>query len=107
GGAEGGAPGAPHPPLPWAAVAVPPAPVPPSNPGNTEEIALGRLLFYDPVLSSDRSVACATCHSEQWGMADGLALSIGVGGTGPTGPGRTGGTPTRRNAQTLWNVAYR
>jgi cytochrome c peroxidase len=40
-------------------------------------------------------------------MSDGLALSVGVGGEGPTGPGRTGENVTRRNAQTLWNVAFR
>jgi cytochrome c peroxidase len=40
-------------------------------------------------------------------MADGLPQSVGVGGTGPTGPGRTGPNVGRRNAQTLWNAAYR
>src|SRR5262249_52051886 len=61
----------------------------------------------DPLLSSDRTVACATCHSEDWGMADGMARSVGVDGTGPTGPGRTGPNMTRRNALTLWNTAFR
>lgn len=68
---------------------------------------LGRLLFYDPVLSTDGETACATCHSELWGMSDGLPTSIGVGGGRLTGPGRTGGTPMTRNAPTLWNVALR
>jgi cytochrome c peroxidase len=94
------------PPLPWPALAVPETPEPSDNPGTPEKIELGRLLFYDPVLSSDRTVACATCHSEIWGMGDGLPRSIGVGGEGPTGPGRTGPNVTRRNAQTLWNVAF-
>jgi cytochrome c peroxidase len=40
-------------------------------------------------------------------MADGLPLSVGVGGVGPTGTGRTGPTHTRRNALTLWNAAFR
>jgi cytochrome c peroxidase len=95
------------PPLPWAAEVLPPAPEPADNPGTPAKVELGRNLFYDPVLSSDGKVACATCHSEIWGMSDGLSQSIGVGGTGPTGPGRVGPTKTRRNAQTLWNVAYR
>jgi len=68
---------------------------------------LGRLLFYDPVLSSDGETACATCHSEIWGMSDGLQTSIGVGGGRLTGPGRAGATPMTRNAPTLWNVALR
>lgn len=97
----------PPPPLPWAAEAMPAPPEPADNPGTPAKIALGRVLFYDPVLSSDGTVACATCHSEVWGMSDGLPRSIGVGGKGPTGPGRVGPTATRRNAQTLWNVAYR
>jgi cytochrome c peroxidase len=68
---------------------------------------LGRLLFYDPILSSDGEVACATCHSEHWGMGDGLPLAIGVGAGPLVGPGRVGGVVGRRNAPTLWNVAAR
>jgi cytochrome c peroxidase len=105
-GDESGPAPPPAPPLPWPAAAMPPAPEPDHNPGTPEKIELGRLLFYDPILSTDRSVACATCHSEIWGMSDGLPRSIGVGGTGPTGPGRVGPTLTRRNAPTLWNTAY-
>jgi cytochrome c peroxidase len=89
------------PPIPWEH-----SHFPESSPEAVAKIALGRLLFYDPILSSDRSVACATCHSEIWGLADGLPLSIGVGGEGPTGPGRTGPNVTRRNAPTLWNIAF-
>lgn len=72
-----------------------------------EKRILGRFLFYDPVLSEDRQVACATCHSEQWGMSDGLPRAVGVEGSGPAGPGRTGPRQTRRNAPSLWNVAYK
>lgn len=68
---------------------------------------LGRLLFYDPVLGSDGETACATCHSEIWGMSDGLPVSIGVGGGRLTGPGRKGPSQGTRNAPTLWNVAFR
>ncbi|MFT3770590.1 MAG: cytochrome c peroxidase [Minicystis sp.] len=93
--------------LPWEPEALAAAPDPIDNPTTPEKVQLGRLLFYDPILSTDRKVACATCHSEIWGMSDGLPRSIGVGGVGPTGPGRTGTSLTRRNAQTLWNVAHR
>ncbi len=105
-GTSGGSTSA-GPPLPWPAVAVPAAPEPADNPSNPDKIDLGRMLFYDPILSADKTVACATCHSEDWGMGDGLPVSIGVGGVGPTGPGRTGSNVGRRNAQTLWNAAYR
>lgn len=33
------------------------------NPLTTEKIALGRALFYDPILSRDSTISCATCHS--------------------------------------------
>lgn len=95
------------PPLPWARELLPEAPAPADNPTTGAKVALGRLLFYDPILSADHATACATCHSEIWGMSDGLALSVGVEGEGPTGPGRDGPHETRRNAQTLWNVAHR
>ena len=35
---------------------------PAANPTTPDKIALGKLLFYDPVLSGNRDVACATCH---------------------------------------------
>lgn len=89
--------------LPWAAEALS-APDLPEDEGRAE---LGRLLFYDPVLSADGDTACATCHSEIWGMSDGLPRSIGTGGSLLTGPGRVGDNTTRRNAQTLWNAGYR
>lgn len=80
---------------------------PASNPPTPDKLELGRVLFYDPILSRDGEVACATCHSEIWGMGDGLPLSVGVDGEGPAGPGRTGPNVTTRNASTLWNVAFR
>ena len=80
---------------------------PEDNPGTPEKVVLGRLLFHDPVLSRDRATACVTCHSQYWGMGDGLTFGIGTGGTGPSGIGRTGPTKTRRNVPSLWNAAYR
>jgi len=40
--------------------------------------ALGERLFHDPQLSSDKTVACASCHSIQHGGDDGLSKSFGV-----------------------------
>lgn len=95
------------PPIPWDYAPFPDLVEPADNPSTPQKVALGRVLFYDPILGRDELIACATCHSEIWGMGDGLVLSIGVDGEGPTGPGRTGPNVTTRNAQTLWNVAYR
>ncbi len=66
---------------------------------------LGRALYFDPIMSGNKDVSCATCHHPQFGYTDGLDLSIGVGGTG-TGPDRTGGTLIKRNAPTIINSAY-
>jgi cytochrome c peroxidase len=77
------------------------------NPTTAPKVELGRLLFHDPILSSDRKVACATCHGQIWGLSDGLQYSVGIDGIGPAGTGRHGPTHTRRNASTLWNAAYR
>lgn len=55
--------------------------------GDPDEIALGQLLFYDPVLSGSRQVACATCHSPRFATSDGVSLGLGDGAFG-LGPDR-------------------
>ena len=49
-------------------------PAPSDNPTTRERAALGRLLFWDPILSGQRDVACATCHHPSFGYSDGLDL---------------------------------
>lgn len=51
------------------------------------EVRLGQLLFYDPILSGNRSVSCATCHHPRFATSDGLSLGLGDGGVG-LGPDR-------------------
>jgi len=51
------------------------------------EVRLGQLLFYDPILSGNRNISCATCHHPTHATADGVSLSIGEGGIG-LGPER-------------------
>jgi cytochrome c peroxidase len=92
---------------PWVVEPFPDVPAPADNPITDAKTTLGRFLFYDPVVSADHEVACATCHSEVWGMSDGLTVSVGQGGGLVAGPGRYGPHETRRNSPTLWNVAYR
>lgn len=94
--------------LPWPHAPFPTLPESNEKPAVLEALAeLGRLLFYDPLLSVDRETACASCHSEIWGMGDGLPRSIGHGGGSLSGPGRKGGPELRRNASQLWNLAFR
>jgi len=56
-------------------------------PVDMAEVQLGRLLFYDPILSGSKTVSCATCHHPKFGTSDGLSLGIGDGGDG-LGPKR-------------------
>jgi cytochrome c peroxidase len=51
-------------------------------------VSLGQALFFDPILSGNRDIACATCHNPLTHGGDGLSLAIGTGGTG-LGPSRT------------------
>ena len=85
-------------------------PAPADNPTTPERVALGRLLFWDPILSGQKDVACATCHHPDFGYSDGLDLSIGANGVG-LGPERAfgAGHPSRlvkRNSQSILNVAF-
>jgi cytochrome c peroxidase len=61
-----------------------------------ERAALGRLLFFDPVLSGDGDLSCAHCHQPARGFADGRTTARG-----------RGGAPLSRNTPTLWNVAFK
>lgn len=74
---------------------LPPVPFPPDNPPTVETIALGRRLYYDPLLSVDNSVSCASCHAPDHGFGDGKQVSNGV-------QNKTG----TRNSPTVFNSAY-
>ncbi len=78
-----------------------------------DQARIGRLLFYDKVLSGNKNISCGTCHHHDHAGGDGLSLGIGEGGVG-VGPKRTGGTgddriPKRipRNAPSLWNLGHK
>lgn len=60
-----------------------------------QQIDLGRYLFFDPVLSGDGSLSCASCHHPDKGFSDGRPRSLGIGGQ-----------EVARAAPTLWNVAF-
>src|SRR6266511_3699470 len=77
----------------------------PSNQTTQDKIELGRLLYFDPVLSGDNEQSCATCHHPDLGFSDGRLTSMGLGGKG-VGPDRQGGKQVRRSAPTIWNAAF-
>ena len=77
----------------------------PDNPTTPQRVALGRLLYFDPVLSGGNEVACATCHHPDLGFTDGRAFAMGRDGVG-VGPARDGGAATERGAPTVWNATY-
>ena len=78
---------------------------PRDNPYNADKERLGELLFWDPVLSGDENVACASCHHPDFGWADGRALSVGSDGVG-LGPARFGNQVTPLHSPTILNVAF-
>ncbi|MFK7756594.1 MAG: cytochrome-c peroxidase [Flavobacteriales bacterium] len=68
---------------------------PEGNEPSPERIALGKALFFDPVLSKDFTVSCASCHKPHLGFSDSQKFSIGA----DLALGKS-------NAPTLTNVAY-
>jgi cytochrome c peroxidase len=68
---------------------------PADNPPTVETIALGRRLFYEPALSLDGTIACATCHDPAKGFTDNQGVSTGI-------QHQTG----TRSAPTVLNSAY-
>ena len=76
---------------------------------DAREVQLGRLLFWDPVLSGNKNISCGTCHHPKFGTGDGVSLSIGEGGIG-LGPQRRADPANMpeqripRNAPALFNL---
>jgi len=52
------------------------------NPTTPEKVELGKMLFWDKIISGNQNISCATCHHTLAGTGDGLALSVGQGGQG-------------------------
>jgi len=78
-----------------APLGLPPVPIPADNPPTAATVALGRRLYYDPILSADNTISCASCHSPETGFTDRNSVSNGVGGKKGT-----------RHAPTVINSAY-
>jgi cytochrome c peroxidase len=70
-------------------------------------VELGRALFFDKILSGNRDVSCATCHSPVYHTVDLLTLSIGTGGLRPSVVRELGtGSFLPRNAPDLFNRGH-
>ncbi len=81
--------------LPTIPESFPPFEQPEDNMMTIQGIDLGRRLFYDPILSVDSTISCASCHLISSSMTDDLAVSKGVDGT-----------EGRRSAMSLLNVGF-
>ncbi len=83
---------------------------PKNNPASEAKEELGRLLFYDPILSGDKDVACVTCHHPSNGYAEFLDISIGPNAKGLASQRRFNSPNdipfVKRNAQTILNSAF-
>lgn len=72
-----------------------PLPIVKDNPPTEAKIVLGKQLFFDPRLSDDNSVSCASCHDPHKGWSNGDATAVGI-------RGQRGG----RSAPTVINAVY-
>lgn len=90
--------GTPYDPTPYTIVKpahFPEVPVPADNPMTLQGVQLGRMLFYDPLLSADSTMSCSSCHLPSGSFTDNKAVSKGIDGISG-----------RRSAMSLINVAY-
>lgn len=69
--------------------------IPADNPMTPEKVALGRQLFFDARLSGDGKLSCYSCHLNEKGLTDGVALNKGAFDK-----------PLTRHTPTLWNIGY-
>ncbi|MDG2370331.1 MAG: cytochrome c peroxidase [Flavobacteriales bacterium] len=73
----------------------PPMEIPEDNPLTEEGILLGRHLFWEPRLSGDNTMTCASCHLPESAFSDPEALSTGINGS-----------VGKRNSMVLQNLAW-
>ncbi|TXD70457.1 cytochrome-c peroxidase [Aequorivita lipolytica] len=74
---------------------LPPPNIPADNPQTEEGVALGRKLFFDPILSGNGTQACASCHKPSNSFTDDLQFSVGIDGIAGT-----------RNSMPIYNLAW-
>jgi len=69
--------------------------IPADNPTTRQGVALGRMLFYEELLSANNKISCASCHQQTRAFTDGRQFSVGVDGS-----------LTKRNAMSLTNLLW-
>ncbi len=69
--------------------------IPEDNPMRAEAIELGKMLFFEPMLSRDTSISCGSCHRPELAFTDGQAFSKGFHGQ-----------LSRRSAMSLVNLLW-
>lgn len=69
--------------------------IPSDNPLTVYGVELGRMLFYEKMLSQDNSISCASCHNQMTAFSDTNTLSLGVGGS-----------PGKRQAMGVFNTLW-
>ena len=69
--------------------------IPADNPLTIDGVELGRFLFWDPILSADNTMSCASCHFPDGAFTDTLPVSTGIDGIAG-----------RRSSMALVNVGY-
>lgn len=74
---------------------LPPVYIPDSLKLTVEGVALGKQLFFDPILSANGKMACASCHIQQYAFVDTGRYSVGIDGIAGT-----------RNSMPLFNLVY-
>lgn len=72
-----------------------PMPIPPDNPMTVEGMKLGRHLFYEPRLSGNNTMSCASCHLQTHAFTDPERFSTGIDGIQGT-----------RNSMALINMGW-
>ena len=75
--------------------ALPPVTIPPDNPQSDAKVSLGSQLYFDPRLSADDTISCATCHDPQMAWANHNPVDVGI-------QGKRG----NRNSGTILDAAY-
>jgi cytochrome c peroxidase len=68
---------------------------PADNIATVDGVELGRHIFYDPILSRDSTISCASCHLPKGSFTDNRPVSIGIAGA-----------MTSRSSMSLLNVAF-
>lgn len=106
--AQAGSAGKPHGAFAPAATAedkawkLPPIPMPADNKSTPARVELGQALFFDPRMSGNGAMSCASCHNPSLGWSDGLKTAIGWGGQ-VLGRATPTVTNTAYNTQFMWD----